>query len=78
MSLKDARAELNRELGMRKAKYPAWIQSGLLSKEQAERQITRLEEVSKLLEAMTNREYETILARANNPATQTTQGNLFQ
>lgn len=78
MSLKDSRTELHRELGMRKAKYPAWIQSGLLHKEQAEKQITRLEELSKLLEAMTNREYETILARANNPTAQTTQGNLFQ
>lgn len=77
MSLKDARAELNRELGMRKTKYPAWIQSGLLPKEQAERQITRLEEIITVLSAMTESEYKAFLERANKGSQPIFQTSLF-
>ena len=77
MSLKDSRFELNRELSMRKAKYPAWIQSGLLNKDRAEKQITRLEDAITVLSAMTEAEYKMFLESAKKGTSPIVQTSLF-
>jgi tryptophan 2,3-dioxygenase len=77
MSLKDTRFELNRELSMRKTKYPAWIQSGLLNKERAEKQITRLEDAITVLNTMTEAEYKVFLERAKKGTQAIFQTSLF-
>ena len=65
MSLKDLQTEVARELAMRNKKYPEWIRSGFLNRDVANRQFERLKAVSLLLGALTDREYQDLMNRAN-------------
>jgi len=67
MTLKDAQTELARELAMRSRKYPEWVQAGLLSKEVAERQFARLKFALLLFEHMTEKEFQELSQRTNEP-----------
>lgn len=73
---KQVAAEMQREEQMRLKMYPKWIQGGTLNKDRAAVQLADLATVIKLLTKMTEKEFETILNRAE--PEKVTQGDLFK
>lgn len=54
-----------REIGMRQRVYPGMIQKGTLHPDHAKRQLERITTAAKILELMTDKEFEEILKRGD-------------
>lgn len=73
----DLIGEVGREISMRRRVYPQLIAKGM-NQAQAEKQIERMELLNKILEALTEAEYDVLIKRTENPNVSKTQLTLFQ
>jgi len=51
-TIKELKASIGRELGMRRRCYPKWVASGRMKQEQADHEIACMDELYKLISGM--------------------------
>lgn len=74
----DLIGEVGRKIAMRRRVYPQLIATQRMNQTSAEKQIERMELLNKILEALTEAEYDVLIKRTENPNVSKTQLTLFQ
>jgi len=71
-------SELSRENKARKPIFAKWVQSGKMKRDVAKMRLSRMQAAEALVSAMTDTEYEQIMARLEiKPGQESVQGELF-
>lgn len=74
----DLIGEVGREISMRRRVYPQLISTKRMNYAQAEKQIERMELLNKLLQALTEAEYDVLIKRTEQPEKPVPQMKLFE
>ena len=74
----DLIGEVGQEIAMRRRVYPQLISTKRMHQDQAEKQIERMEILSKILQALTEAEYDVLIKRTEQPEKPVLQMKLFQ